>query len=60
MIALKRMAAMLKIGGVLYLRDAIFSFPAAEYQARINAWIERVAKLECEGWTARDFEMHVL
>ena len=59
MIAFLRMAAMLKVGGVLYLRDVIFSFPPAEYQTRINSWIERVAKPEGSGWTARDFEMHV-
>lgn len=59
MIAFLRMAAMLKVGGVLYLRDVIFSFSPAEYQTRINAWIERVAKPEGEGWTARDFSMHV-
>lgn len=59
MIAFLRVASMLKTGGILFLRDAIFSFPPDEYQARINAWIERIAKPEGEGWTARDFEMHV-
>lgn len=59
MIAFLRIASMLKTGGIFYLRDAIFSFPPDEYQSRINAWIERVAKPEGEGWTARDFEMHV-
>lgn len=59
MIAFLRIASMLKTGGILYLRDVIFSFPPDEYEARINAWIERVAKPEGEGWTARDFEIHV-
>ncbi len=59
MVAFLRMASMLKTGGILYLRDAVFSFPAAEYEDRINAWIERVAKPEDQGWTAGDFEMHV-
>jgi putative AdoMet-dependent methyltransferase len=59
MIALLRMASLLKPKGVLYLRDAIFSFNPAEYQCRINAWIDRVAKPAGEGFTAADFEMHV-
>lgn len=59
MAAFLRMASMLKTGGILYLRDVIFSFPPVEYEACINAWIERVAKPEGQGWTANDFEMHV-
>jgi len=59
MIAFLRMAALLKPKGVLYLRDAIFSFPPAEYERFINKWIKQVAKPEGEGWTNQDFEMHV-
>lgn len=59
MVAFLRMAAMLKDGGILYLRDAIFSFPPAEYQTHIDAWIEKAAKPAGEGFTASDFEMHV-
>lgn len=59
MVALLRMALMLKDGGMLYLRDAIFSFDPADYRLRINAWIERVAKPQGEGWTTQDFETHV-
>ena len=42
MLAFLRMASMLKAGGILYLRDAVFSFAPDEYETRINAWIERV------------------
>lgn len=59
MAALLRIAALLKPKGVFYLRDAIFSFPPADYEASINEWIRRVAKPEGTGWTAKDFEMHV-
>lgn len=59
MVAFLRMASMLKSGGILYLLDAIFSFPPTEYETSINDWIERSAKPEGEGWTARDYEMHV-
>ena len=59
MTAFLRIAAMLKPKGVLYLRDVIFSFPPANYTGSINEWIRQVAKPEGEGWTVRDFEMHV-
>lgn len=59
MIALLRMGAMLKTGGILYLRDVIFSFDPAEYQTRVAAWINRMARPTGEGFTASDFEMHV-
>ncbi|WP_210404161.1 hypothetical protein [Chroococcidiopsis sp. TS-821] len=49
---------MLKPKGIFYLRDTIFSFPPAEYEASINEWIQRVAT-EGEWWIAKDFEMHV-
>lgn len=59
MIAFLRMAALLKPGGILYLRDVIFSFPPADYETSITEWIKQVAKSEGEGWTVRDFELHV-
>jgi ubiquinone/menaquinone biosynthesis C-methylase UbiE len=59
MIAFLRMAVLLKPRGILYLRDVIFSFSPADYEFSINKWIKQVAKPEGEGWTAKDFEMHV-
>jgi ubiquinone/menaquinone biosynthesis C-methylase UbiE len=59
MAALLRMASMLKVGGILCLKDVVFSFEAAQYQDSINAWIERVAKPAGQGFTASDFETHV-
>ncbi len=59
MVAFIRIASMLKPGGSLYLSDAIFSFSPAEYETFINAWIKRAAKPEGEGWTVKDYEMHV-
>lgn len=59
MTAFLRIAAMLKVKGVLYLRDVIFSFPPADYEESINDWIRQVTKPEGQGWTVRDFEMHV-
>lgn len=59
MTALLRFAAMLKVKGIFYLRDAIFSFPPIDYETAIDQWIRQVSKPEGEGWTAKDFEMHV-
>lgn len=59
MVAFLRIASMLQPGGHFYLRDAIFSFPPAEYETHIDAWIESTAKPEGEGWTAKDYQMHV-
>ena len=59
MVALLRMASMLKFDGILCLRDAVFSFEAAQYHDSINAWIERVSKPVGEGFTANDFATHV-
>jgi putative AdoMet-dependent methyltransferase len=59
MVGLLRMASMLKAGGILFLRDTVFSFNPSEYRFRIDAWIDRVAKPAGEGFTASDFETHV-
>ncbi|MDM9381083.1 class I SAM-dependent methyltransferase [Chlorogloeopsis sp. ULAP01] len=59
MVALMRMASMLKPNGILYLRDAIFSFPISEHKTFIDEWIEHSSKPEGEGWTDKDYHMHV-
>ena len=59
MTAFIRIAEMLKLKGIFYLRDAVFSFSPADYKASIDEWIRQIAKPEGEGWTVRDFEMHV-
>ncbi|HEY9609965.1 class I SAM-dependent methyltransferase [Allocoleopsis sp.] len=58
-VALLRMASMLKTGGILYLRDVVFSFNPSEYHSCIDAWIARMAKPSGEGFTASDYEMHI-
>ncbi len=59
MVAFLKIAALLKPKGKFYLRDVIYSFPPTEYQTAIDEWIKQVAKPEGQGWTAKDFEMHV-
>jgi len=59
MITFLKIAALLKPKGKFYLRDVIFSFSPTEYRTSIDEWIQQVAKPEGQGWTAKDFEMHV-
>jgi len=59
MVALLRIASMLKAGGILYLRDVVFSFQPGEYRDRLDAWIEGAAKPAGEGFTVSDYETHV-
>jgi putative AdoMet-dependent methyltransferase len=59
MVTFSRIASMLKPGGWFYLQDVVFSFPPTEYEAEIQAWIDRAAKPERQGWTRLDYEMHV-
>jgi len=46
LIALSRMAQMLKPGGKLYLADVVFDFDPADYHARIDAIVERLAAVD--------------
>ena len=57
MVALTRIAKMLKTNGILYLRDVIFSFEAKDYVNNINAWIDRIGNPE--RFTKEDFETHI-
>ena len=58
-IALERMAAMLKPGGVLHLRDLIFSFEPGETETRIEAWLAGAAARTEDGWTRTELEIHL-
>jgi SAM-dependent methyltransferase len=59
-IALRRMAELLVHGGMLRLRDLVFSFAPADAQAGIRRWIDATA---CDdpaaGWTRAELEKHV-
>lgn len=58
-VALLRINAMLRPGGKFFLRDVIFSFEPAAYEAEIEAWIGRVAAADGQGFTRADFAQHV-
>ena len=59
-IALGRIAGMLVPGGVLRLRDLVFSFELAEAEERIVAWFDSAAVDRPEdGWTRAELETHL-
>jgi ubiquinone/menaquinone biosynthesis C-methylase UbiE len=58
-VALERITAMLKPGGVLRLRDFFFSFAPAEADQVIEAWLAGAAERPAEGWTRAELETHL-
>jgi SAM-dependent methyltransferase len=59
-IALRRIADMLRPGGVLRLWDVVYSFDPADAERRIEAWITATMSADVErGWTRAEFAEHV-
>lgn len=58
-LALVRVAAILKPGGVLYLRDLVYSFGPDEAEARIEPWLAGAATEAGRGWTRPELETHL-
>ena len=59
-IALTRMRAILKAGGILRLSDIVYSFQPAEAAERIEQWCAGVPARAPEGeWVRADIEEHV-
>jgi SAM-dependent methyltransferase len=59
-VALRRLAALLVPGGILRLRDLVFSFGLDDAETRIAAWIDAAAAQRSEdGWTREELEAHV-
>jgi ubiquinone/menaquinone biosynthesis C-methylase UbiE len=58
-IALVRMRDMLKDGGILCIRDVIFSFDPLNYAEGVDGWIAREAKPAGEGIPPERFEAHI-
>ena len=58
-IAIERVAAMLRPGGVLRLRDLVFSFPPRDATRVIEAWLASAAASAEEGWTRDELETHI-
>jgi FkbM family methyltransferase len=58
-IALRRIAAVLRPGGILRLRDLIFDFEPLEADERIDAWLAGAVDDASRGWTASELAEHV-
>ena len=58
-VALKRMAAMMRTGGVLRLRDFIFAFDIDAVDAQIEGWLSGAVDNSDRGWTREELETHL-
>jgi len=58
-VALDRVAALLRPGGILRLRDLVFDCAPAEAGERIEAWMSGAVHDAAVGWTAPELAEHV-
>jgi trans-aconitate methyltransferase len=58
-VALSRIAAMLKPGGVLRLRDLVYDFRPDEAAEVFTGWLASAAADPAEGYTAADYAEHI-
>ena len=58
-LALDRIARLLRPSGVLRLRDLIFDFQPAEAEAALDAWLDDAAADPARGYTREDFAGHL-
>ena len=58
-VALSRLHGWLRPGGILFLRDVVFSFGPADCARGVEDWIARVAQPSGQGFTRKDFATHV-
>lgn len=58
-IALTRIAAMLRPGGVLRLHDLVYDFAPSEAPAAVERWLDGAAASAADGYTRADLAEHV-
>jgi SAM-dependent methyltransferase len=59
-VALNRFAAQLAPGGILQIRDLVFSFDLGETEASVANWLQSAAADRAEdGWTRDELETHL-
>jgi ubiquinone/menaquinone biosynthesis C-methylase UbiE len=58
-VALQRIASILRPGGVLLVRDLVFSFEPQRAQAALAAWLTSAAASPAEGWTRDELQTHL-
>src|SRR6266571_1235725 len=58
-LALRRIATLLKPGGILRLRDLIFSFQLDDTNRIVERWLNAAAVQPESGWTRTELEVHL-
>lgn len=58
-VALERVANVLRPGGVLRLRDLVYSFEPTTYMATFEAWLGSAPADAANGWTRPELELHI-
>jgi SAM-dependent methyltransferase len=58
-VALTRIAAMLRPGGIFRLRDLMYSFDPRETKRVIESWLAHASERPEDGWTRAELETHV-
>lgn len=58
-VALERIAAMLKPGGIFRLHDLVYSFDPSEAGERFEAWLATAPDDPAQGWTRAELETHI-
>jgi len=58
-LALGRIARILRSGGVLRLRDLVYSFEPRNYEPAIEGWLRSAPDDAAEGWTRAELETHI-
>jgi ubiquinone/menaquinone biosynthesis C-methylase UbiE len=58
-LALQRIAAMLLPGGILRLRDLLFSCEPTQVEPVIEGWLAQAASRPEDGWTCEELETHL-
>ena len=58
-VALKRVAEMLKPGGILRLHDLVYNVDPDEIESTIGAWLAGARERPEDGWTRAELETHV-
>jgi len=58
-IALARVAALLRPGGIFFLRDLVYSFEPAEASERFEPWLANAPARPEAGWTRAELAEHI-
>ena len=58
-VALSRLHAALRPGGLLRLSDVVYNFEPGEAEARLEAWCATGGPAGADGWSRADYEEHV-